>query len=94
MRLVEFIVVILVSHRLYSIRQQHLTMPGTLEAEPTPLFPEAGPSNAHLRPHLVEIIPEEQLRSVLHPVFRYVLTVSDGDSKPGDRDLDLLRSGV
>ncbi|GMK59364.1 hypothetical protein CspeluHIS016_0703790 [Cutaneotrichosporon spelunceum] len=39
-----------------------------------PLFPEAGPSNSHLRPHLVELIPQEQLRLVLHPVFRYVLT--------------------
>lgn len=42
----------------------------------TPVFPEAGPSQAYLRPHLVELIPQEQLRTVLHPVFRYVLTVS------------------
>lgn len=42
------------------------------------VFPDAGPSSAsaHLRPHLVELIPQEQLRLVLHPVFRYVLTVS------------------
>ncbi|WOO82116.1 Peroxisome assembly protein 12 [Vanrija pseudolonga] len=39
-----------------------------------PVFPEAGPSNSYLRPHLVELIPQEQLRLVLHPVFRYVLT--------------------
>jgi hypothetical protein len=41
-----------------------------------PIFPEAGPSHSHSRPSLFELIAQDQLRDLLHPVVRYVLSVS------------------
>jgi hypothetical protein len=50
----------------------------TLMSEP--VFPEAGPSRSrslsHDRPSLFELLAEEQLKDLYHPVIRYVLSVS------------------
>ena len=40
-----------------------------------PLFPEAGPSSPN-RPSIFELLAEDQLRDLFHPVVRYVLSVS------------------
>lgn len=41
-----------------------------------PIFPEAGPSLSPDRPSLFELLADEQLRDLFHPVIRYVLSVS------------------
>lgn len=41
-----------------------------------PIFPEAGPSRDHSKPSVFELLAQEQLRDLLHPVFRYILSVS------------------
>lgn len=42
-----------------------------------PLYPADGLlAEDHTRPSLFELLAEEQLRDVLHPVVRYVLSVS------------------
>lgn len=41
-----------------------------------PVFPEAGPSSSPDRPSLFELLADEQLRDLFHPVIRYVLSVS------------------
>jgi hypothetical protein len=50
----------------------------TLMSEP--VFPEAGPSRSrplsHDRPSLFELLAEEQLKDLYHPVIRYVLSAS------------------
>ncbi|ORY34562.1 Pex12 amino terminal region-domain-containing protein [Naematelia encephala] len=39
------------------------------------VFPHAGPSRSnHLRPSTFELLAQEQLRDLLHPVVRYILT--------------------
>lgn len=43
-----------------------------------PIFPEAGPSREHSKPSVFELLAQEQLRDLLHPVFRYILSVSSG----------------
>ena len=40
----------------------------------TPIFPTA-PLASHDRPSLFELLAEDQLRDLLHPVVKYVLTV-------------------
>ena len=40
-----------------------------------PVFPEAGPSSSPDRPSLFELLADEQLRDLFHPVIRYVLSV-------------------
>jgi peroxin-12 len=42
----------------------------------TPLYPANVNVEDHTRPSLFELLAEEQLRDVLHPVVRYVLSVS------------------
>ncbi len=42
-----------------------------------PIFPEAGPSTSHSRPSLFELLAQEQLRDLLHPVVRYILSVGN-----------------
>ncbi|KAK8849838.1 hypothetical protein IAR55_005174 [Kwoniella newhampshirensis] len=39
-----------------------------------PLFPEAGPSTDHTRPSLFDLLAQEQLRDLFHPVVRYILS--------------------
>ncbi len=41
-----------------------------------PIFPQAGPSFSDLRPSIWELVTQEQLRDLLHPVVRYILSVS------------------
>ncbi|WWD20467.1 hypothetical protein CI109_104943 [Kwoniella shandongensis] len=41
---------------------------------PQPLFPHAGPSTDHTRPSLFDLLAQEQLRDLFHPVVRYVLS--------------------
>ncbi|WVQ84852.1 hypothetical protein IAT38_007009 [Cryptococcus sp. DSM 104549] len=41
---------------------------------PQPIFPEAGPSTDLYRPSLFDLLAQEQLRDLFHPVVRYVLS--------------------
>jgi hypothetical protein len=41
-----------------------------------PIFSEAGPSRDYSKPTVFELLAQEQLRDLLHPVFRYILSVS------------------
>jgi peroxin-12 len=40
-----------------------------------PVFPSPAAPPSHLRPSLFELLAQEQLRDLLHPVVRYVLSV-------------------
>lgn len=40
-----------------------------------PIFPSPAAPPSHLRPSLFELLAQEQLRDLLHPVVRYVLSV-------------------
>lgn len=46
------------------------------------VFPEAGPSSSPDRPSLFELLADEQLRDLFHPVIRYVLSVRFVSSPP------------
>ncbi|WWC92657.1 uncharacterized protein L201_007616 [Kwoniella dendrophila CBS 6074] len=40
----------------------------------TPIFPEAGPSTDYTRPSLFDLLAQDQLRDLFHPVVRYFLS--------------------
>ncbi|WVW87080.1 hypothetical protein I302_109137 [Kwoniella bestiolae CBS 10118] len=40
----------------------------------TPLFPESGPSRDPTRPSIFDLLAQDQLRELFHPVVRYVLS--------------------
>ena len=40
----------------------------------------------HTKPNLFELVAQDQLRDLLHPVVRYVLTVSSPSGKPARID--------
>jgi peroxin-12 len=44
--------------------------------EPEPFFPPDGPQADTSRPSIFEVIADEQLRELFHPVVKYVLSVS------------------
>ncbi|WRT69841.1 uncharacterized protein IL334_006832 [Kwoniella shivajii] len=39
-----------------------------------PIFPESGPSTDHSRPSLFDLLAQDQLRDLFHPVLRYILS--------------------
>jgi hypothetical protein len=47
-----------------------------------PVFPAAGSSTSHLRPSLFELLADEQLRDLFHPVIKYVLSASESTRTP------------
>ena len=63
---------------------------GPMTGDPRPVFPDAGPSFSHLRPSLFELLAQEQLRDLLHPVFRYILSVSSLSPRLTAKQLDLV----
>jgi hypothetical protein len=50
-----------------------------------PIFPAAGPSTSHLRPSLFELLADEQLRDLFHPVIKYVLSASESTPSPTEK---------
>ena len=57
--------------------------PSRLRGTVTPLFPSPSVASPN-RPSLFDLLAEDQLRDLLHPVVHYVLTVSQFQSSSAE----------